>query len=920
MEIYRILRFPYVQERHDSWDVLKRLVGGDVLPWLVCDDFNEIMYGFEKKGGLPRNERRIELFQKTLEDCHLFDVGYEGNWFTWERGNLSETNIQERLDRGVANTEWFRLFPEVEVQHLTHTFSNHCPLLLDTRKDEDRVWNSNFRFEAWWLLEESFICEVKFLWENSSGELPQRLERLKEGLKEWARRIQFNRKRSKRVLTEKLEELFAAKRDDKTLAELIDTKISLNFEIEKDEWIERCIHEEDNQRLTAPYSREEVTEVVFDMGPTKAPGKDGFPAAFYQKCWQIVGKDFRPISLCNVLYKILAKVIANRLRLVIKKCIDEAQSAFVLGRLISNNVLLAYEVLHKLKQKKLGKKGFMAVKLDMSKAYDRVEWCFIEEIMVKMGFDLNWVKAIMKCLSSVSYSVIINGFRGVNFLPTRGLRQEDPLSPFLFLLCGEGLSSPLRLAMKRGISKGIKISRNGPRVSHLLFADDCILFGEATRKGAIIFQEILEEYKSCLGQSVNFEKSSVFFSKNTLEEDRSQVVNLLRVRRSNDPERYLGLPNIVGRKKNEVFQNQKDRFKKSIDSWSISFLSAELETLPSYTWKSVWAAKGLLQKGLSWRVGRGDRISIWEDSWIQGVDKIGAQNRTDRGELKYRRVTVNDRCPRCYSAVEESVHVFRECPLTIEVWQQLNLSWVMNYANQNIWEWLTWVFKRSDNGQCLLFCYALWMLWYSRNQLVHERRNTTGRDLAHNIQRHLAEFEGLKNLKKSESINRSYKTQEGIPSTRIYFNAAFDSRTFSSATGLVGWDLRGNLMVLKTVIHRDVPSPFAAEAYACLKGAKLGSSLRIQSVRLMGDSKSVIKKCQATSTDKSVIGAIISDIQKKKADFQEVIFQFIHRSENTYAHRLAKIALEKEEDTYLMGEDLEGHAFASAETWLKEPE
>ncbi|MBA0700923.1 hypothetical protein Goari_027487 [Gossypium aridum] len=181
-------------------------------------------------------------------------------------------------------------------------------------------------------------------------------------------------------------------------------------------------------------------------------------------------------------------------------------------------------------------------------------------------------------------------------------------------------------------------------------------------------------------------------------------------------------------------------------------------------------------------------------------------------------------------------------------------------------------------------CYGIPEInWYMRE------KNTTGRDLAQNIQRHLAEFEGLKNLKKNASINRSHKTQEGIPRTRIYFDAAFDSRTFSSATGLVGWDLRGNLMVLKTVIHRNVPSPFAAEAYACLE-------------------------------DKSVIGAIIRDIQKKKADFQELIFQYIHRSENTYAHRLAKTALEKEEDTYLRGEDLECHAFASAETWLKEPD
>lgn len=176
-----------------------------------------------------------------LEDCHLYDVGFVGRWFTWERGNLPETNIQERLDRRVANTEWIMLFPNVKVQHFTHTFSDHYPLLLDTRKSEDLGWISNFRFEAWWFMEESFINEVKLLWENSSRELLQRLANLKEGLKKWARRIQFNKKRSKRVLTEKLEELVIAERDDKTLAELIDTMISLNFEIEKDEcyWEQR---------------------------------------------------------------------------------------------------------------------------------------------------------------------------------------------------------------------------------------------------------------------------------------------------------------------------------------------------------------------------------------------------------------------------------------------------------------------------------------------------------------------------------------------------------------------------------------------------------------------------------------------------------------------------------------------------------
>ncbi|KAK5775048.1 hypothetical protein PVK06_042915 [Gossypium arboreum] len=115
-------------------------------------------------------------------------------------------------------------------------------------------------------------------------------------------------------------------------------------------------------------------------------------------------------------------VIANRLRGVIEKCIDGVQSAFVPGHLISDNVLLAYELLHMLKHKRLGKKGFMAVKLDMSKAYDKVEWNFIKEIMLRMGFDQKWVDDLMKCVTTVSYSVVINGHIGEKFLPTKGLR------------------------------------------------------------------------------------------------------------------------------------------------------------------------------------------------------------------------------------------------------------------------------------------------------------------------------------------------------------------------------------------------------------------------------------------------------------------------------------------------------------------
>lgn len=141
---------------------------------------------------------------------------------------------------------------------------------------------------------------------------------------------------------------------------------------------------------------------------------------------------FRPISLCNVLYKILMKVIANNFWGVIGKCINEAQSAFVPRRLISDNVLIACEILNTLKHKRQGNKWLIVVELDMSKAYDRVEWSFLKEMMIRMRFATKWVEGVINCISSISYSVVINGSTVEGFWPSKGLRQGDPLSPFLW--------------------------------------------------------------------------------------------------------------------------------------------------------------------------------------------------------------------------------------------------------------------------------------------------------------------------------------------------------------------------------------------------------------------------------------------------------------------------------------------------------
>ena len=156
--------------------------------------------------------------------------------------------------------------------------------------------------------------------------------------------------------------------------------------------------------------------------------------------------DYRPISLCNVIYKIISKVLANRLKLILPKLISPSQSAFVLGRLITDNVLVVYETLHAMHSRRSGKRGSLALKLDISKAYDRVEWNFLKGIMSKLGLSERWIDRVMSCVISTSFSVLINGKAYDNIRPSRGLHQGDPLSPYLFLLCAKGFSSMLAKA------------------------------------------------------------------------------------------------------------------------------------------------------------------------------------------------------------------------------------------------------------------------------------------------------------------------------------------------------------------------------------------------------------------------------------------------------------------------------------------
>jgi hypothetical protein len=373
--------------------------------------------------------------------------------------------------------------------------------------------------------------------------------------------------------------------------------------------VDRTVTQDANHKLLLPFTADEVRVALFQMHPSKAPGPDCMSSFFFQKFWHVIGpsvsaavlsvlnsarilrkinlthislipkkknpelmSDYRPISLCNVVYKIISKVIANRLKVVLLLIISDPQSAFVPGRLITDNVSVAFEIIHKFKGKRKGKKGEMALKLDMSKAYDRVEWDFLEAILRKLGFAEQWVAVIMSCVRSVQYLVLLDRVPKGYIITSRGIRQGDPLSPYLFLICAEGLSALLRQASTSGRLKGTQTYRGGPWVSHLFFADDSLLFGQASIAESERFMAILNLYEASSGQKINQEKTAIFFSTNTPQATRLLIQDYWGSRGVANFDKYLGLPAMIGQSKKSIFHSLKARIVQRLQGWKEKFI------------------------------------------------------------------------------------------------------------------------------------------------------------------------------------------------------------------------------------------------------------------------------------------------------------------------------------------------------------
>lgn len=367
----------------------------------------------------------------------------------------------------------------------------------------------------------------------------------------------------------------------------------------------RCT-EMDRIQLVKHVTEEEIKEVLFRMPSNKAPGPDGYTAEFFKASWGIIGRDFttavqlffnkgflpkglnatilaltpkrettvevkdyRPVSCCNVLYKVVSKVIANRLKDMLPQCISHNQSAFIKDRLLVENILLATEIVKDYHKEDVPPR--CAMMIDIAKAFDSINWDFLLNTLRALNMPDQFIRWIELCVCTPSFSVQVNVGDGSFFQSKRGLRQGCSLSPYLFVICMNVLSHMLDKAAI-GNQIGYHPRCKNILLTHLCFADDLLVFTDGSKRSIEGVLKIFHEFEVMSGLKISLEKSTLFTAGISTNQEQD-IITSFPFESGKLPVRYLGLPLLTRRMTATDYMPLVEKVKKRMKSWTGRFLS-----------------------------------------------------------------------------------------------------------------------------------------------------------------------------------------------------------------------------------------------------------------------------------------------------------------------------------------------------------
>ena len=325
---------------------------------------------------------------------------------------------------------------------------------------------------------------------------------------------------------------------------------------------------------------------------------------------------FRPISLCNTLYKLLSCIIVNQLKPYMVEVINPCQAGFMPRRRTSDNIIIMQEVIRTLISRK-GQTGYVAIKLDLKKAYDWLEWHFIQDTLKFFQLPPNLTTLIMNMITSTRFHILWNGTLLLEVVPSRGIRQGDPLSPHLFILCLERLFIKLNEAIRDKVIHPISF-RGWVRLSHLFFADDIFLFTRANVRDCKNLGRILLDFYERSGQLMSITKSKVWFSPRTPRHTKDQLAGILGLPTTNRIGTYLGTPIFTSRRIASSYEYLVENIWKRIEGWQTKYLSmagratlikASITSIPAYAMQTM-----LLPQKICHRIDKLSCNFLWGDT------------------------------------------------------------------------------------------------------------------------------------------------------------------------------------------------------------------------------------------------------------------------------------------------------------------